>query len=107
VRLIKKRCAMARRELTPGYLAGIITDWKNESVKLNSMILKDALREFDADSKIGYGIDGSKDEDFEAVRGNYEVNSFIKQLKEENASIEERAMNALSVLESYSESVEA
>lgn len=107
MRLIKSRCSQAHGETTPEYLSGIITDWKNESLKLNNMILKDALREFDADSKTGYGVDGNKDEDFEAVRGSYETNSFVRQIKEENAAFEERANKALSILESHSESVEA
>ncbi|MGE5352582.1 MAG: DUF4954 family protein [Acidobacteriota bacterium] len=107
LRLIRNRCAQSHQEPTHEYLAGIITDWKNESVKLNNMILKDALREFDSDSKIGYGIDGFKDEDFLAVRGNPESDTFIKKLKEENLSIEDRAIKALSVLESHNESVEA
>ncbi|MCU7497072.1 MAG: DUF4954 family protein [Ignavibacteria bacterium] len=107
LRLIKKRCALSRENLTPGYLAGLIRDWRTEAVKLNNMILKDAMREFDEISKIGYGIDGSMDEDFLAVRGSCEENSFIGQLKEENAQIEERALKALSILESHIESVHA
>jgi hypothetical protein len=107
LKLIKTRCTSAREDLTPEYLSQIIKDWKNESIKLNNMILKDALREFDAESKIGYGIDGYRDEDFAAVRGMPETNSFISRLKKENADVEERAIKALSVLESSSQSIEA
>lgn len=106
-KLIRNRCSSAREEITPEYLSGIINDWKNESVKLNNIILKDAMREFDMDSKTGYGIDGNKEDDFEAVRGNYDSDKFIMQLKEENSAIEERALRALSVLESHGESIEA
>ncbi|HEX2869195.1 MAG TPA: DUF4954 family protein [Ignavibacteriales bacterium] len=105
--LMKKRTGGQQEAITPEYLSGIITDWKNESIKLNNMILKDAMREFDLSSKISYGVDGNKDEDFQAVRGSYEENKFIKQIREENLVIEERADKALSILESHSESIEA
>ena len=35
-----------------------ISDWRSNAVKLNSMILKDAEKEFDPGSKLGFGIDG-------------------------------------------------
>lgn len=104
--LIRKRQGPGREEITAEYLSSIINDWKAESIKLNNMIMKDAMREFDAASKIGYGIDGNQDEDFEAVRGSYEGNKFIKQLREENAVFEERAQRALSVLQGLKEHAE-
>ena len=72
-------------------LLKIITEWKINSLKMNTMILKDGEKEFDQNSKLGFGNDGDKttqDADFEAIRGTYETNSFIVGLKEESANIE-------------------
>lgn len=74
-------------------LIQLINDWKTNSGKFNNMVLKDAEKEFDAFSHIGFGPDGDKNEkiaDFENIRGNYETNSFILGLKEESKNIEKR-----------------
>jgi len=72
----------------------LIEGWKINSIKLNNMTMKDAGKEFDANSKIGFGIDGdeeTRDQDFVAVRGDYETNKFIIGLQEENGEIEKQA----------------
>lgn len=72
-------------------LTNIIADWKTNSIKFNNMILKDGEKEFDQLSRIGYGIDGEEKEnvaDFDAIRGTYESNSFIIELKNRNKKIE-------------------
>ena len=85
-------------------LIQIIIDWKTNAIKLNNMILKDAEKEFDPGSKLGFGIDGdveTRDSDFQAVRGIYDKNIFVTSLQKESKEIEEKA-NKLSVfLESY------
>lgn len=71
-------------------------------MRLNNMILSDAKKEFDANSKIGFGLGGNdtvKNADFEEVRGNYDDNSFVKELHKENASIEVRAEEMIKKLE--------
>ncbi len=82
-------------------LIGIIADWKTSAVKLNSMILKDAEKEFDPGSRTGYGIDGSqevRDADFKAVRGEYDKNKFVTSLQKESVEIEQRADKLISLL---------
>jgi hypothetical protein len=79
----------------------IISDWRSTAVKLNSMILKDAEKEFDPGSKIGFGIDGDveiRDRDFQAVRGEYENNKFVKGLQQESKNIEEEADRLIGIL---------
>ena len=83
-------------------LIQIIIDWKINAVKLNNMILKDAEKEFDAGSKLGFGLDGDasvRDMDFMAVRGIYEENKFVIGLKKETSEIEERADSFIALLE--------
>lgn len=71
-------------------LLKIIGDWSNASETLNSLILADARKEFTEITQIGFGIDGDakvKVADFEAVRGTYDGNSFVKELKQRNETI--------------------
>ena len=52
-------------------------------------ILADAEKEFDEIARMGYGADGNQKEtntDFEAVRGKFDENSFVKQMQ---AALEE------------------
>jgi hypothetical protein len=68
------------------------------------MILKDAEKEFDPGSKLGFGIDGdveTRDSDFQAVRGIYDKNIFVTSLQKESKEIEERANKLSGFLESY------
>jgi hypothetical protein len=84
-------------------LIQIVTDWKTNVVKLNNMILKDAEKEFDAGSKLGFGIDGDadiKDSDFLAVRGVYDDNKFVTSLQKESKLIEEKADRLITILKS-------
>jgi len=86
-------------------LIQIITDWKINAVKLDNMILQDATKEFDLTSRYGYGIDGDEEIntlDFEAVRGTYEGNKFVKGLKTEIETIEDRASKLITRLQSLS-----
>ena len=81
-------------EVTEERLLQLIKDWKSSSLKLNNMILKDAEKEFDQNSRIGFGIDGDEEvqlADFSVVRGTYEGNSFVKSLQAENEAIERKA----------------
>ncbi len=85
-------------------LIQIITDWKTNAVKLNNMIMKDAEKEFDPGSKIGFGIDGDVntiDSDFQAVRGTYNNNKFVISLQKESQEIEDQANRLISVLNRY------
>jgi hypothetical protein len=85
-------------------LIQIITDWKTNTIKLNNMILKDAEKEFDPGSKLGFGIDGDtdiRDSDFQAVRGVYDNNKFVTSLQKESNEIEEKADRLIAVLKSF------
>lgn len=72
----------------------LIDDWKSNAIKLNNMILKDAEKEFDGSSRLSFGIDGDqvvRDLDFEAVRGTYGNNKFVRELQQEIRDIGEKA----------------
>ncbi len=87
-------------------LINLVAHWKTDSVKFKNMILKDAEKEFDQLSRIGFGIDGDEGvnrADFEAIRGTYQENSFITGIKKEIAEIESVADSLLNRLEQITE----
>jgi len=80
----------------------MIENWKNSAIKFNNMIINDAGKEFNASSAIAYGLDGGDEavqQDFEAVRGSLDSNSFIVGLKEDSQRIQLIADNLLASLE--------
>jgi hypothetical protein len=92
-------------DLTREQLLALVTDWKESAIRLNNMILKDAEKDFDKNSMIGYGADGDENAgklDFEAVRGTYDDNNFIIQLKKETAEIENTSRQLLIKLQNLS-----
>lgn len=100
--LIEKRYEIKVSEITAEHLSKIISNWESAGIKFNNMILKDAYKEFDQNSRIAYGIDSDDEEiiaaDFEAVRGNYDGNSFVNGLIKENEAIAEKAEQIKEIL---------
>lgn len=89
-KLIEGRYGCGVSELTKEQVDRIIADWSENSIKLNNMIIKDAEKEFDQMSKIGFGLDGDdtvRDLDFENVRGKYDENKFVLELRKETEEI--------------------
>jgi hypothetical protein len=102
VRLIEERFGRKISDLSKDELSQIISEWKENKVKLNYKILKDAEKEFDQSSKIGFGIDGDskvQEEDFENVRGKFEDNKFVQSLKKDSELITQKAELFISKLE--------
>jgi hypothetical protein len=101
--LIDERMSIKIESISSDVLTGIIKSWEENSIKLNNLILRDAHKEFDPNSKIGFGMGGDRetaDKDFTAVRGTYEDNSFVKELEDESKAVAERAAKILKALES-------
>ncbi len=99
--LISQRLQKPWTEVIADELIAILKDWQINRVKLNNMILKDAEKEFDQNSRIGFGVDGDeavRDMDFEAIRGTFDNNSFVKALRKENSESEKLLEKALSLL---------
>lgn len=100
--LIQQRLQIKLNDITVQQLIQIIQDWIQNAIKLNNMILKDAEKEFDVFSRIGFGIDGDNTiryKDFEAVRGSYEGNKFILELRRESEEIQRRGEELIRRLE--------
>jgi hypothetical protein len=69
------------------------------------MILKDAEKEFDASTRLGFGIDdeeNTRDKDFHSVRGEYHENKFVQDLQKEIVNIENNADRLIAILQKLS-----
>jgi hypothetical protein len=102
-KLIEIRAKQTMNTITVENLKTLVDEWETASLKFNNMILQDAMKEFNTDTKLSYGIDGDetvRDADFAAVRGTFEKNSFVKGVKEDCVKIEARAKKAIDVLTS-------
>lgn len=102
VNLIGQQIGIETDNISIESLIRIISDWKINAVKFNNMILRDAEKEFDSVSKLGFGIDGDEDTrdlDFQAVRGAYDENKFVLGLQKETKDIEAKADRFISLLE--------
>jgi hypothetical protein len=100
--LLQDREGIDPAAITSEQIRKIIGEWKDTRVKLNNMVLQDAQKEFDASSQIGCGIDGDEEIrrlDFEAVRGTYEGNKFVKEVRKESEDVAAQAEMLLSGLE--------
>jgi hypothetical protein len=99
---LTERLGAPPETLDAGALAEAVRDWREARTKANKQILADAQKEFGAGSRIGFGPDGDetvRDLDFEAVRGTFDENPFVRQIGEETAAAAARAEALLAALE--------
>jgi len=100
--LIEQRSEKGFGQLEKEDLIDLLNTWSSKLKRLNNMILNDAQKEFDPNSRIGYGIDGDEDtkkRDFAEVRGDYESNAFVTGLQEETERVEQTARNLIQMLQ--------
>jgi hypothetical protein len=84
--VFQERTGTSVDDLNAEDLKALETSWKKARASFNKKILADGEKEFDEIARLGFGADGSDDAvaaDFEAVRGTFDGNSFIKKLKRE------------------------
>jgi len=83
--ILQRRLGKTAAQITPEDIIELVIKWKTAVIKLDNMLLSDAQKEFAATAQIGFGFNGdeeTKRSDFEAVRGTYEKNSFVTEIKE-------------------------
>lgn len=82
--ILQKQLGRTIEQITPQHIIELTERWKAAVVELDKMLYRDAGKEFAAAAQIGYGPDGdakNKQADFEAVRGKFEENSFVREIK--------------------------
>ncbi len=82
---IEKYFGISLQTVTSKKLIEIIEKWKEAVISIDRMLYEDAKKEFSLTSQIGFGADGSREEqnmDFEQVRGAFEKNTFVRSILE-------------------------
>jgi len=77
-------------------IIGLLERWRDASLKLLNMVLGDISKEFEGEVRLGFGIDGNQDADFEAVRGTFAGNKFVAHLNSEINTIKKQFDTAVS-----------
>ncbi|MHC4200119.1 MAG: DUF6819 domain-containing protein, partial [Planctomycetota bacterium] len=75
-------------------LAAASETWVKARSKFIRLVLADAEKEYDQPSRIGFGADGpeaAREADFQAVRGTYDTDRFVRQLNAETEEARKRA----------------
>lgn len=70
-------------DVTCEEIIDLIELWKKSVVQLDKLIYDDAKKEFNLNSRTGFGVDGNeeqKQKDFESVRGSFESNPFVLEV---------------------------
>ena len=83
-RVFKQRCGKKVVEMTADDIIELVNKWKTAVVELDDMLYADAKKEFVANVQTGFGIDGdkgSRQADFERVRGTFDDNSFVREIE--------------------------
>ena len=66
------------------HLISALESCKKAEITFSDLILRDAKKEFNQIARTGFGIDGNEDDksaDFEAVRGDFNSNSFVVEIQ--------------------------
>ncbi len=66
-------------------LISMIAAWEKAGLTFDDLILRDAKKEFNSISRIGFGLDGDEhicNSDFEATRGTFDEHSFVKDIQQ-------------------------
>lgn len=85
VEMLERRYKKGIKDWTPGDIKRFIKEWLKCVIDLDNELYIDAQKEFTLIHRTGFGVDGDLDTkhiDFSQVRGEFERNSFVVELKE-------------------------
>jgi len=82
--VLRQRLGKTMDEVTADDILALTTKWKTAVVELDELLYADAKKEFADTAQIGFGLDGNeqtKHDDFAAVRGTFEQDIFVSEIK--------------------------
>ena len=102
IQVIQQRLGKTIEQFTVADIVDIVKRWKLSVVELDKMLIDDAAKEFSPVAIISFGLDGDNEtrkKDFEHVRGIFETDTFVLEIKEH---IKKKSILADNVLERLS-----
>ena len=89
VDVLEKQLRKSIKEITTEDVIVLTTRWKQAVVNLDERLCADAKKEFAPTAQIGFGLDGdeeTKQGDFAAVRGTFEADGFVGEIRKHIAA---------------------
>lgn len=89
------------KEITGDQFIEIIKKWENSVIELGDFLYKDASKEFDLHTHVGFGADGNQEEklaDFKSVRGVFETNITVVDILEHIEDKKNRAHKLITLV---------
>jgi NDP-sugar pyrophosphorylase family protein len=83
--VLQQRLGKTIDAITSADVIDMTNKWKSAVVELDNTLQADTKKEFTATAQIGFGIDGDladRAADFAGVRGTFETNSVVKEIKQ-------------------------
>lgn len=83
--ILQQRRGKTIDAITSADILDMTNKWKSAVVELDNTLQADTKKEFTATAQTGFGIDGDladRAADFAGVRGTFETNSFVKEIKQ-------------------------
>jgi hypothetical protein len=96
----KKMTAKDLKDEGTAGLCALLDRWRDASLKLLNMVIGDISKEFEGDVSTGFGIDGNREADFEAVRGTLAGNKFVVRLNNEMEEIKKKCESIKTLINS-------
>jgi hypothetical protein len=87
--IIEKQRGKPVEEITAEEIIDLTQEWIKSVVALDNMLIEDARKEFSLSSQISFGIDGDigvRQKDFEEVRGTFDTNTLVIEIRRHIAS---------------------
>ena len=85
INILQQRIGKKISDITSLDIIEQVEKWITSVTDLDNMLYEDAKKEFSLNTKTGFGMDGEetdKQHDFEQVRGKFESNSTVSEIKE-------------------------
>jgi NDP-sugar pyrophosphorylase family protein len=101
-RVIERRLGKTVGEIAPADIVELTNRWEKAVVELDQLLYDDAKKEFSQTVQTGFGIDGddaARQGDFATVRGTFEADGFVGEIRKHIASKTALARELLSRVE--------
>jgi NDP-sugar pyrophosphorylase family protein len=100
--VLQKELKRSLDQLTAGDIIDLANRWKKAVLELDELLYDDTKKEFGATVQTGFGLDGDDEtrcRDFAAVRGTFEADSFVAEIRKHMALKTELAQELLNRIE--------
>jgi hypothetical protein len=100
--VLQKELNKTIEQITAADVVDLTNRWKKAVLDLDQQLYEDTKKEFAVEAQTGFGLDGDEEtrcSDFAAVRGTFEADGFVAEIRKHMAVKTELAHELLSRLE--------